>query len=55
MPETDVQKTTSGYNQKQMAKLSQNQAGFIPMLLTILAVVVAVIVLVFLRLAHAGH
>lgn len=32
-----------------MHKLKNNQAGFIPMMLTLLAILVAIIVLVFLR------
>jgi hypothetical protein len=38
-----------------MKKLMHNQAGFIPMLLTILGLVVAVIVLAYLRVSHASR
>jgi hypothetical protein len=37
-----------------MKKLMHNQQGFIPLLLTILGLVVAVIVLAYLRVAHTG-
>ena len=38
-----------------MKKLKANQAGFIPMLLTILGLVIAIIVLAYLRVAHTNH
>lgn len=41
------------YSYDYMSKLSVNQAGFIPMLLSILAVVVAVIFFVYFRVMHA--
>jgi hypothetical protein len=37
-----------------MKNLKQNQQGFIPLLLTILAIVVGAIVLMYLRVAHAN-
>lgn len=37
-----------------MKKLMANEAGFIPMLLTILGLVIAVIVLAYLRVAHTS-
>lgn len=38
-----------------MKTLKDNDNGFIPMLLTILAIVIAVIVFAYLRVAHAGR
>ena len=38
-----------------MQKLHKNQQGFIPMMLTILAVVVFVIFVVYSRVMHAAH
>lgn len=37
-----------------MKSLRQNQRGFIPLLLTILAIVVGIIVLAYLRVIHAN-
>lgn len=37
-----------------MKKLVVNQEGFIPMILTLLAIVVVVIVLVYIRVLHAS-
>lgn len=37
------------------SRLSENEAGFIPMLLTILAIVVALIYLAYTRVLHANH
>jgi hypothetical protein len=37
-----------------MKKLMANQAGLIPLLLTILGLVVGVIVLAYLRVSHVG-
>lgn len=41
-------------NVLKMKKLKQNQQGFIPLLLFVLAVVVGAIVLMYLRVAHAN-
>lgn len=38
-----------------MKKLVVNQEGFIPMMLTLLAIVIAVIVLVYIRVQKASH
>lgn len=38
-----------------MKKLTVNESGFIPMLLTILFVIVAVIYFVYTRVAHAAQ
>lgn len=38
-----------------MKKLVVNQEGFIPMMLTLLAIVVIVIILVFIRVQKAQH
>lgn len=38
-----------------MKKLKQNEAGFIPMLLSILAVVLLVIYFAYTRVLHATH
>lgn len=43
------------YSNNYMSKLSNDQAGFIPMILSILAVVVAVIFFVYTRVMHAHH
>lgn len=42
------------YNKIKMKSLHQNQEGLIPLLLTILAAVIAVIVLVFMRVKNAN-
>jgi hypothetical protein len=36
-----------------MKKLTRNEHGFIPMMIAIIAILVTVIVLVYLRVAHA--
>lgn len=38
-----------------MTKLKANQSGFIPMMLALLAILVAVIVFVYLRVQKAHH
>jgi hypothetical protein len=38
-----------------MKKLKANQQGFVPMLVTILGVILAVIVFTYLRVAHASQ
>jgi len=42
-----------GYNKINMKKLKPNQDGFIPMMLTLLAILLTVIVLVYLRVLKA--
>jgi len=42
-------------NVGKMKNLKQNQRGFIPLLVLVLAVVIGVIVLVYLRVAKAQH
>jgi len=37
-----------------MKKLMHNEQGFIPLLLTILGIVIAVIIFAYLKVAHAG-
>lgn len=41
-------------NVLKMKNLKQNQKGFIPLLLFVLAVVIGAIVLMYLRVAHAS-
>jgi hypothetical protein len=41
-------------NVTNMKKLKQNQQGFIPLLLFVLAVVIGAIVMMYLRVAHAS-
>ena len=43
------------YNTLYMKKLKLNQQGFIPMMLSILAVVIFVIFVVYSRVMHAAH
>jgi sorbitol-specific phosphotransferase system component IIC len=38
-----------------MKKLTSNETGFIPLLLTVLAIVAAVIYFVYIRVHHASH
>ena len=38
-----------------MKKLTSNEYGFIPLLLTVLAIIVAIIVFAYLRVAKAQH
>jgi len=43
-----------GNNGLKMKNLKQNEQGFIPLLLFVLAVVIGAIVLMYLRVAHAS-
>lgn len=43
------------YNKSNMKRTPLNEAGFIPMLLSILAVVVAVIFVAYTRVLHASR
>ncbi len=43
------------YNNAQMKRTPLNQSGFIPLLLTILAIVLLVIYLAYTRVLHATH
>ena len=38
-----------------MKKLKLNEGGFIPMLILLVVILVAVIVLAYLRVSHANH
>jgi hypothetical protein len=38
-----------------MKKLVQNEQGFIPMLLTILGVIVAIVIFAYMRVANNGN
>jgi hypothetical protein len=38
-----------------MKKLVQNEQGFIPMLLTILGVIVAIVIFAYMRVANTGN